>query len=82
VCCLLHEPDEISNCTPCYVIGVILGALFDETMRRSLYLSNGDVSVFFSRPGAAILLVVNITLIAAQFPVQRRMYGKLRRKAS
>lgn len=50
------------------VIGVILGGLFDETFRRSLLISDGDLSVFVSRPGAAILLALNIVLIISQVP--------------
>ncbi len=50
------------------VIGVILGGLFDETFRRSLLISDGDLSVFVSRPGAAILLALNIVLIISQIP--------------
>lgn len=60
------------------VIGVILGGLFDETFRRSLLLSDGDLSVFVSRPGAAILLALNIALIASQFPILQRKFAKLR----
>ncbi|MEM7091348.1 MAG: transporter, partial [Pseudomonadota bacterium] len=60
------------------VIGVILGGLFDETFRRSLLISDGDLSVFVSRPGAAILLTLNIALILSQMPVARRMMNKLK----
>jgi len=60
------------------VIGVILGGLFDETFRRSLFLSDGDLSVFFSRPGAAVLLVLNIGLILSQLPVAKRAFSRLK----
>ena len=62
------------------VIGVILGGLFDETFRRSLLIAEGDLSVFVSRPGAAILLVLNIALILSQLPPVRRLFARLRRK--
>lgn len=62
------------------VIGVILGGLFDETFRRSLYLSDGDPLVFVSRPGAGILLALNAALILGQIPVARRMFGSLKRR--
>lgn len=62
------------------VIGVILGGLFDETFRRSLLLSDGDLSGFFTRPTAAILLALNLALIAGQLPVVRRTYAKLRNR--
>ena len=60
------------------VIGVILGGLFDETFRRSLLLSDGDLSVFISRPAAAVLLTLNIGLIASQLPFVQRKFAKLR----
>jgi len=59
------------------VIGVILGGLFDETFRRSLLISDGDLTVFASRPGAAILLALNILLILSQIPVIRKTFRKL-----
>jgi putative tricarboxylic transport membrane protein len=62
------------------VIGVILGGLFDETFRRSLFLSDGDLGVFVSRPGAAILLGLNVALIAAQIPALRRGVAALKRR--
>ena len=59
------------------VIGVILGGLFDETFRRSLLISGGDLGVFGSRPIAAILLLLNISLIASQVPATRRLFRRL-----
>jgi len=64
------------------VIGVILGGLFDETFRRSLLISEGDLSVFYSRPGAAILLSMIVLLVLSQLPVCRRMFARLRRKVA
>ena len=60
------------------VIGVILGGLFDETFRRSLFLSDGDLSVFVSRPGAAILLALNVALILSQIPGVQRAFRRLK----
>ncbi|MEH6646567.1 tripartite tricarboxylate transporter permease [Sulfitobacter sp.] len=62
------------------VIGVILGGLFDETFCRSLLISEGDLSVFISRPKAAILLTLNVALILSRLPVIRGMFARLRRK--
>lgn len=59
------------------VIGVILGGLFDETFRRSLLISDGDLSVFVTRPGAAILLAFNILLVLSQMPAARRACATL-----
>ncbi|MEM7216386.1 MAG: tripartite tricarboxylate transporter permease [Pseudomonadota bacterium] len=61
------------------VIGVILGGLFDETLRRSLLISDGDLSIFFNRPGAAILLGLNVLLVVSQIPyfksLSRKIFG-------
>ena len=62
------------------VIGVILGGLFDETFRRSLLISNGDLLVFATRPGAAILLSLNVALILSQFPFIQRGFARLKGK--
>ena len=59
------------------VIGVILGGLFDETFRRSLLLSDGDLSIFVARPGAAILLSLNVLLVLSQIPVVRQALRSL-----
>ena len=60
------------------VIGVILGGLFDETFRRSLLISGGDLSVFVSRPVAATLLALNGALILSQLPAARRALARLK----
>ncbi len=62
------------------VIGVILGGLFDETFRRSLLISGGDIFVFASRPVASVLLLLNIALIMSQIPFIKRAFGRLRGK--
>ncbi len=59
------------------VIGVILGGLFDETFRRTLLVSDGDLSVFVTRPGACILLVLNVALILSQVGIVKRGFGRL-----
>ncbi|MCZ0963945.1 tripartite tricarboxylate transporter permease [Paracoccus benzoatiresistens] len=64
------------------VIGVILGGMFDEMFRRSLFLSDGDLMVFASRPGAAVLLALNAALIASQLPPVKRAFGRLRKRAA
>ncbi|MEM6939559.1 MAG: tripartite tricarboxylate transporter permease [Pseudomonadota bacterium] len=56
------------------VIGVILGGLFDESLRRALFISDGDPMTFLSRPGSALLVALNIVLIASQVPGLRKIY--------
>ena len=64
------------------VIGVILGGLFDETFRRSLLISGGDLMTFVTRPGAGILLFINVALILSQLPFGKRLLARLTRKAA
>ncbi|NSX53645.1 tripartite tricarboxylate transporter permease [Parasulfitobacter algicola] len=64
------------------VIGVILGGMFDETFRRTLLISDGDFMAFASRPGALILLVLNIALILSQIPITKRLFAHLKRKVA
>lgn len=59
------------------VIGVILGGLFDETFRRSLLVSDGDLSTFVTRPGAGIVPAMNVLLIVSQIPQVRRTIARL-----
>lgn len=40
------------------ILGLVLGPLLEDQMRRALTLSLGDVSVFFTRPVSAALLLV------------------------
>ncbi len=59
------------------VIGVILGGLFDETFRRSLLISDGDLSVFVTRPGAAILVTLNTLLLISQISFIKNNFKKI-----
>jgi putative tricarboxylic transport membrane protein len=56
------------------VIGVVLGKLFEEELRRTLIISGGDLTVFFTRPIAAAFIVATLLLLVV--PV----FGALRRQ--
>jgi len=62
------------------VIGVILGGMFDETFRRSLLISDGDLSVFVTRPGAAILLFLCFLLMMSQIPLLKSLPKRILKK--
>lgn len=40
------------------ILGIVLGPMAEEEMRRSLIMSGGDYSIFFTRPISLILLIV------------------------
>lgn len=55
------------------VIGLVLGGMADESLRRSLMLSEGSFLPLFERPVALALLAVIIYFIVVQIPfIQKR----------
>jgi putative tricarboxylic transport membrane protein len=62
------------------VLGIILGPLVDTNFRRALKASNGDFSIFFTRPVSLVLLVSTVVLILGQLGVFRMITSKFRRK--
>lgn len=62
------------------VLGIVLGPLVDVNLRRALKSSNGDISIFFTRPIALILVISIILLILAQLGVFEAIMTKFRRR--
>ena len=59
------------------VIGVILGPMADENLRRALMVSQGDPLDFLTRPVSLILLVAILLTVLAQVPAWRRWRRRL-----
>ena len=56
-----------------FILGFVLGPLFEHQLRRSMLVYGGDVSVFVTRPVSAVLLVVAvILLVVITFPMIAR----------
>ncbi|HLS27705.1 MAG TPA: tripartite tricarboxylate transporter permease [Opitutales bacterium] len=52
------------------ILGVVLGPILDENLRRSLNLSDGDLTPFFTRPISLILcLAIVLTIALGSKPV-------------
>jgi putative tricarboxylic transport membrane protein len=51
------------------VLGIVLGPLVDTNFRRALLASNGDFSIFYTRPVSLILLIATVALILGQLGV-------------
>ena len=45
------------------VLGLVLGPLSEQQFRRALAISEGDLSVFVSRPISAVLLAVAVAVL-------------------
>jgi putative tricarboxylic transport membrane protein len=54
------------------VLGLILGPLAEQHFRRALAISQGDPSVFVSRPIAAVLLAAAVLVLASPIVFARR----------
>ncbi|MCW2476500.1 MULTISPECIES: tripartite tricarboxylate transporter permease [unclassified Symbiopectobacterium] len=61
------------------VIGIILGPLAETNLRRSLMMSQGDVSIFFTRPVCATFIV--IAVLTLFLPIVSPMWKNWRQKA-
>jgi putative tricarboxylic transport membrane protein len=62
------------------VIGVILGPMADENLRRALMVSKGSFMPVFERPVAFLLLLVIVLTIASQLPIYKRYKVKIAKK--
>jgi putative tricarboxylic transport membrane protein len=64
------------------VIGVILGPMADENLRRALMVGQGDVSAFFTRPVSLMLIIAIVLMVAVQLPLYSRLRSQLGARAS
>ncbi len=59
------------------VIGVILGPMADENLRRALLASDGSLWPFIDQPIARVLTILIILTVAAQIPFLRQLAMKV-----
>jgi putative tricarboxylic transport membrane protein len=59
------------------ILGVILGPLLEAQFRRALQISQGDLSVFITRPISAVLLLIAVAVLV--IPYLPRLFGHGRR---
>ena len=55
------------------VIGVILGPMADENLRRALMVSQGSFLPVFTRPVSLILFLIIFFTVISQFPIYQRL---------
>lgn len=60
---------------PPLAIGVVLGQLTENNLRRSVALSGGGISIFFHRPIALTVLVISFAIILVT-SIRRSRHGK------
>jgi putative tricarboxylic transport membrane protein len=54
------------------ILGFLLGDMFEVSIRQSLSLSNGSLSIFWNRPIAAILIACTVILALLTAKVKKR----------
>jgi putative tricarboxylic transport membrane protein len=59
------------------VLALVLGKMFETTLRQSLILSRGDFSVFVSRPISLAFLIVAVLLLITPIITQRKKLSTL-----
>jgi TctA family transporter len=62
---------------PQVILAMVLGPAMEENLRRSLQLSDGDASVFFTRPISGTIMIATIVLLIVFIvPAVRRWHSK------
>ncbi|MFC4798751.1 tripartite tricarboxylate transporter permease [Neobacillus sp. GCM10023253] len=54
------------------VLGLVLGPMLENNLRRALTISNGDYTVFLSRPISLIFLLITLLWLVVPFMMKRR----------
>jgi putative tricarboxylic transport membrane protein len=60
------------------IIALVLGNLMESNLRRSLMLSQGDPSIFFTKPIS--LLIITLALLSLLYPLLRKLVVKIKNK--
>ncbi len=60
------------------ILGLVLGPLLEENLRRSMFLSRGDPSIFFTRPiSLSFLILAAVILVVFTLPALQRREKKI-----
>jgi putative tricarboxylic transport membrane protein len=62
-----------------FLLGIILGNMADENLRRALILNNGNITSFFTRPICLFFIIFILFLVLPQIPLLRSGAGALKR---
>ena len=65
-----------------FLLGVILGNMADENLRRALILHNGSIAPFFTRPISVFFILFILALVLPQFALFRKGMAAIRRSLS
>ena len=63
-----------------FLLGVVMGNMADENLRRALMLHNGSILPFFTRPICIFFLLFILVLVVPQLPFYPKLKAKFTRK--
>jgi putative tricarboxylic transport membrane protein len=61
------------------ILGLILGPMLDENLRRGLLLNHGDLTPFFTRPISIILIIFILLTLFGRNPYVKRAFQAMKR---
>ena len=62
-----------------FLLGVILGSMADQNLRRALRISKGSLLPMFQRPICLVFLIINICMILAQTGLFKNLAAKFKK---
>jgi putative tricarboxylic transport membrane protein len=62
------------------VLAFVLGPLFEQAVRRSLIISQGDPSIFVTRPWAVVFLILTVFIVVGPIVREKRTQSEALRK--
>ena len=62
------------------VLGIILGGILDENLRRALILSDGSLIPFVTRPISLVLISAIVLVIVSRLPIVMKLMAALKEK--
>ena len=60
------------------ILGLVLGVIFENSLRQSMTLSHGSLTIFFTRPVSAFLLACSLLAITAPLVIKLMQFRKQR----
>ncbi|MDR2435474.1 MAG: tripartite tricarboxylate transporter permease [Treponema sp.] len=63
-----------------FLLGIILGNMADENLRRALILNKGSITSFFTRPISLFFIVFILALLLPQFPIVAKLSKRITQK--
>jgi putative tricarboxylic transport membrane protein len=63
-----------------FLLGIILGNMADENLRRALILNKGSITSFLTRPISLFFIVFILALLRPQFPIVAKLSNRITQK--